>query len=185
VDGFGSALTGTVPGERGGLMTYPPPGETPEPYQPPQQPDPFAQPDPYGTQPPYSAQPYSGQPYSGQPYPTPPDPYGAQPYGVQPPAGAPGYGTPPPYAPGYRTTRGTNGLAIASLVCSLVGLFTCLGAPLGIVLGHVAKGQLKTSGEDGDGLATAGLITGYIVVVLYLGFCGLAAASGMLSSYNN
>jgi hypothetical protein len=175
-------------------MTYPPPGDTPEPYQPPQQPDPFAQPDPYGAQPPYtpppypaapqSAQPYSGQPYSAQPYSAQPDPYGAQPYGVQPPMGK-GYGNPTPYGPGYGAARGTNGLAIASLVCSLVGLLTCLGAPIGIVLGHIAKGQIKTSGEDGDGLATAGLITGYIVTALYLGVCGLAAASGMLSNYNN
>jgi hypothetical protein len=90
-----------------------------------------------------------------------------------------------PYDPGYGAARGTNGMAIASLVCSLVGLLTCIGAPIGIVLGHVAKGQIKTSGEEGDGLATAGLIVGYIAVVLYLGVCGLAAASGMMSSYNN
>jgi hypothetical protein len=167
-------------------MTYPPPGETPEPFQPPPYqppqppydptaagPDPFAQPDPYGAQPPYSAEPYSGQPYSAQPYSgQPAQPYG-DPYGVQ------------PHGPGYGGARRTNGLAIASLVCSLVGLFTCIGAPIGVVLGHVAKGQLKTSGEDGDGLATAGLITGYIVSVLYLGACGLSLAGSMLSSYNN
>jgi hypothetical protein len=72
----------------------------------------------------------------------------------------------------------TNGLAIASLVCSLGGLVTCISAPVGIVLGHVARRQIRETGEDGAGIATAGLVIGYVVTVLgllLLGFYLLAA----------
>jgi hypothetical protein len=54
-------------------------------------------------------------------------------------------------------SKGTNGLAIASLITSLVGLNV-----IGIILGFVALSQLKTSGEGGRGLAIAGIIIGFI-----------------------
>jgi peptidyl-prolyl cis-trans isomerase B (cyclophilin B) len=53
--------------------------------------------------------------------------------------------------------RGTNGLAIASMVLGLVG-----GSVLAVVFGHVARSQIRRTGEDGDGLAVAGLVLGYI-----------------------
>jgi hypothetical protein len=103
--------------------------------------------------------PTSGQPgaYGAPQYATgdygSPQPYGPSPYGP------PGYG---PYGPPART----NGLAIASLVCSLGGLITCISAPVGVVLGHLAKRRIRETGEQGEGLATAGLWVGYIVSVL-------------------
>jgi hypothetical protein len=87
-------------------------------------------------------------------------------------------GYPPPYqggpqayygAPGYGYVgpqMRTNPLAIASLACSLGGLITCISAPVGIVLGHIAKRQIRETGEQGDGLATAGLLVGYIFTAL-------------------
>jgi hypothetical protein len=168
-------------------MTYPPTSGAPDPYQPQQpygqqfdptsqnaypQPDPYAsQQDPYVPPDPYAA-PASGAPSSGQPY---PPQYGAQPgpqpYGAQPPPyGAPQFGA-QPYGPGYPATRGTNGLAIASLVCSLAGLVTCISAPVGIVLGHLAKKQIAQTGEEGDGMATAGLVVGYILTGLTVLAC--------------
>lgn len=48
-------------------------------------------------------------------------------------------------------------MAIASLVVSLI----CC-APLGVIFGHVAISQINKTGEGGRGLATAGLIIGYI-----------------------
>lgn len=72
--------------------------------------------------------------------------------GQNPPPGGPQWNTPPPYAP----AASTNGLAIAALVCAF------LFAPLAIVLGHIARGQIKRTGEGGRGLATAGLVLGYI-----------------------
>ena len=56
-------------------------------------------------------------------------------------------------------------MAILSLVLSILGLFTCITAPVGIVLGHIAKRQIH-SRRGGRGLATAGLIIGYVVTGL-------------------
>ncbi len=62
--------------------------------------------------------------------------------------------------------RGTNGLAIASLAC---GVSQFMLGPLptipAIVLGHLARRQIKRTGEDGAGLALAGLILGWAAVV--------------------
>jgi hypothetical protein len=159
-------------------MTYPTSGGTPDPYQPQQ---PYGQPtDPSSGQPygqPTSGQPY-GQPYgqpptSGQPYGQPPtsDPYGQQPqygqqpaygqppaYGQQPYGAQPGY---PPYAPG------TNTMAILALV------FAFIFSPVAIVLGHLAKKQIRQTGEQGEGLATAGLWLGYIFTGLGVLICAI------------
>jgi hypothetical protein len=70
-----------------------------------------------------------------------------------------GYGTPvmAPQAP-------TNGLAIASLIVSLAGLFTCgLSSIVGAILGHVARRQIRERGDAGDGLALGGIIAGWII----------------------
>jgi hypothetical protein len=45
---------------------------------------------------------------------------------------------------------------------------TCISAPVGIVLGHIARRQIRESGEEGAGLATAGLIVGYVFTGLGL-----------------
>ena len=99
-----------------------------------------------------------GQPPAyGQP---PPPPYG---WGYDP-AAAGNY--PPPYG-GYPAPRGTNGLAIASLVCSLASpLFCYFPSVVGIVLGVVALNQIKQTGQDGRGLALAGIIVGAAVIAL-------------------
>jgi Domain of unknown function (DUF4190) len=147
-------------------MSYPPSGGSPDPYQP-QQPygqsyeqsaygqDPYAAPGSGAPQYPSSGAPQ--YPPAGQQY--PPSPYGQPQYVA--------------YGPQTRT----NGLAIASLVCSLAGLATCISAPVGIVLGHIAKRQIRETGEQGEGLATAGLWVGYIVTVLgallFVGWLGL------------
>lgn len=69
--------------------------------------------------------------------------------------------------------QGTNGLAIASFVTSLFGLTI-----LAIIFGHIAKSQIRTSGQGGSGLATAGLVIGYIFLVIqffaFISFVGLA-----------
>lgn len=89
------------------------------------------------------------------------------------------YGQPfvQPYLP---VQRRTNGLAIASLVCGLAQLpsfgLTVLPA---VILGHVARGQIRRTGEDGMGLATAGLVLGWIgigfAVLVILFVAGVAA----------
>lgn len=68
---------------------------------------------------------------------------------------------------GERST-GTNVFAILALV------FGIGGGVLGIVFGHIARAQIRRSNERGWGLATAGLVLGYI---------GLAATVGVIIVY--
>jgi hypothetical protein len=58
---------------------------------------------------------------------------------------------------GFVAQPRTNSMAIASFVVSLI----CCG-PLGVIFGHIALGQIAKTGEGGKGLATAGLVIGYI-----------------------
>lgn len=64
-------------------------------------------------------------------------------------------------------TSGTNGFAVAALILGLVG-----GSVLAIVFGHVARHQIRRDGGAGEAMALAGLILGYlglvIVIVVYL-----------------
>jgi hypothetical protein len=73
---------------------------------------------------------------------------------------------------------GTNGLAIASLVCSVIGLCCGVGSIIGIVLGFIARSQIRTSGQAGDGLALAGIIVGFITLVLSIGAYFVFNANG-------
>src|ERR1700722_14929147 len=62
---------------------------------------------------------------------------------------------------------GINGLAVASLACGLAQLvWGPRAATPAIVLGHAARRQNKHSGEQGAGLALAGLIFGWAAVIL-------------------
>jgi len=75
----------------------------------------------------------------------------------------------------------TNALAIASLVLSLFWLGG-LGSVGAVVLGHMAKREIATSGgrQTGGSLATAGLAIGYIglaLMALYLLLYVLALAN--------
>ncbi len=63
----------------------------------------------------------------------------------------------------------TNGMAIAALIVVFVFY------PVGIILGHVARGQIKRTGEGGRGLATAALVIGYLQVAVTVGVIAVAA----------
>lgn len=70
-------------------------------------------------------------------------------------------------APVATSVTKTNGFAIASLVCGLAQLvFGPLATLPAIVFGHVARGQIKRTGEQGAGLALAGLILGWAAAIL-------------------
>jgi len=76
----------------------------------------------------------------------------------------------------------TNGLALASLACGLAQL--SLGPAVAIpaiVFGHVARRQIKRTGEQGAGLALAGLILGWttMIVLIVLIVASLAMSVGM------
>ncbi|MBO0829026.1 MAG: DUF4190 domain-containing protein, partial [Streptosporangiales bacterium] len=126
------------------------------------------------TQQPPGWDPY-GQPQGGQ------QPYGAEPYGQSTPYGQSPYGQSSPYgevvpyqqpsvpAPVYQPQpmwanppAKTAGLAVASMVCALVGLVLCYFAfileLLALIFGIVAKKQIKDRGLAGNGMATAGIV---------------------------
>ncbi|MCU1482368.1 MAG: hypothetical protein JWQ19_3154 [Subtercola sp.] len=76
----------------------------------------------------------------------------------------------------------TNVLAIVSLVVSIVG-FTIIG----IILGFVALSQIKRTGEGGRGLALAGIIIGFVElvlgIVLFIVIIAVAANSATVTTY--
>ena len=88
-------------------------------------------------------------------------------YGYAPAAGYPGYAPPAGY-PGYAPTSQTNGMAVASLVAGIVGwsAFPLIASIAAVVLGHIARAQIRRTGEQGGGLALAGLILGYTGTVV-------------------
>ncbi len=61
----------------------------------------------------------------------------------------------------------TNGLAIASLACGLAQFaFGPLPTIPAIVLGHMARHQIRRTGEQGAGMALAGLLLGWAAVAM-------------------
>ncbi|MFE9689040.1 DUF4190 domain-containing protein [Micromonospora sp. NPDC005806] len=118
--------------------------------------DPYAPAGPYAAPgyPPAGYPPPPADPYAAAGYPPPADPYAAAGY---PPPAYPAYGPPP---------RKTNGLAIAALALSLIGITSCITAPIGAILGHVALKQIREQGEQGEGMAKAGIIIGWILTAL-------------------
>ena len=79
-------------------------------------------------------------------------------------------GTPPPSTATNTPRPKTSGLAIWSLVLGILSLtcFYILTAVPAVICGHVAWSRIKRSAGalKGEGLALAGLITGYIGIAL-------------------
>ncbi len=85
-----------------------------------------------------------------------------------------------PYVPPVHVGGGglvpapTSGLAIASLVCGIMGLVTCLFLPgiPAVICGHLALNRMAMPGVrmEGRGMAIAGLIMGYLSVLIVVGF---------------
>jgi hypothetical protein len=79
----------------------------------------------------------------------------------------------------------TNGMAIGSFVC---GIGQVVGGPFAgiaaVVLGHQARRRIRETGEQGDGLAVAGLVLGYIglgvvlVAIVAILLLGVAVTHG-------
>jgi hypothetical protein len=77
-----------------------------------------------------------------------------------------------------------NGWSVASLVLSIVGMTVLFGwlipSALGVIFGHVGLNAVKRGEANNKGVATAGLIVGYIGVAVSLAFwllmLGLVAA---------
>lgn len=67
----------------------------------------------------------------------------------------------PPY--GYPPAGPTNGLAIASMVLGIVWIYW-IGSVLALVFGYIAKRQIAERNESGAGMATAGIVLGWVGV---------------------
>ena len=110
--------------------------------------------------------PYQPGPYPGSYPPPPPQPYA-------------GY-APPPRAP-------QNGLGIASLVTAIIGLLTVIGGIIlgivAIILGFLGRDRVNRGEADNGGVATAGIILGFLgiivsLVVIAIGIWGFMRAGG-------
>lgn len=130
------------------------------------------------------------EPWSGTaaPQAPPTQPAGAPPYGApqySPPApyGAPAYGNPYGYYPGTMPLP-TNGLAIASMVCGIVGGCFCVLWIPAIVMGFVALNQIKATGnrQPGRGMAVAGIALGCTWAVLTIAYVVLTFSVGTSTS---
>lgn len=80
----------------------------------------------------------------------------------------------------------TNGLSVAGFVLSLTSfLFTLLAIP-GLILSIIGLSQIKKTGDEGKGLAIAGIIVSSIVlglVLIILFFVLIFAAAGAAYYY--
>jgi len=147
-------------------MTYEPPAWSPP------GPAPESPASPAEGEPPTGVPAQPGPAYATPAYPTPAYPAPAYPAPYDASGYAAGYGT-AGYGGGYAypvaAQKRTNPMAIASMTTSIVGLplLMCygLGLPVSIVgaiLGHIAKRQIRERDEQGEGMALAGIIMGWI-----------------------
>lgn len=131
--------------------------------------------DPYAPRPEDEPAPYPAPPYAAPPNtedgPTNCDP--ARQF-VGPTSAPPGYYPPGFYPPGYYGPAPTNSKAGWSLALGLAGFMVCpLTAVGAIILGNQAKEEIRRSHEQGEGMATAGVILGWVM-------CGLAVAGAVM-----
>lgn len=116
----------------------------------------------------------------------PNNPYGQPGYGQQYPSGGyqqPGYPQYPGY-PGGMPPREGSGLAVGSLICSILGLVLCfVVAVAGVIMGHIAYGKAKRGVADGQGLALAGIIIGYVSIALNIAFVVILVVVGAANGW--
>lgn len=100
-----------------------------------------------------------------------------------PGAPIPGGGMPGGGMPGAPVPEKASGLAIASLILSILGVLCGVTAIVGIILGAVELSKIKRgeSSEKGRGLALAGVIIGAVVLALGIIFTIISLATGGFS----
>ncbi|MEO5810843.1 MAG: DUF4190 domain-containing protein [Rhodanobacter sp.] len=76
------------------------------------------------------------------------------------------------YQPAYRPATRTSSLAVVSLVFGILTwcLLPFIGALVAVVCGHLARSEIRRappeSPQEGDGMAVAGLVLGYVHLLL-------------------
>ncbi|MGY0635139.1 DUF4190 domain-containing protein [Luteimonas sp. A478] len=75
-------------------------------------------------------------------------------------------------------------LAVISLVSGILGVFPIpvLASVIAVVTGHLARTEIRRAPErfDGDGMAVAGLVLGYLMIALWT--LGILVIFGLLGS---
>ena len=85
--------------------------------------------------------------------------------------------------PMYQPPVTTNSLARASLVLGVAEFFTMgLTAIPAIICGHMAKREMRQTGQRGDGLATSGLVLGYMAVIFWGILIALSIVGAVISA---
>jgi hypothetical protein len=85
--------------------------------------------------------------------------------------------------PVYQPPVSTNSLARASLVLGVAEFFTMgLTAIPAIICGHMAKREMRQTGQRGDGLATSGLVLGYMAVIFWGVLIALSIVGAVISA---
>jgi Domain of unknown function (DUF4190) len=128
----------------------------------PEQPNPWAVQQPTYVEPPIEGMPYNAQP-PAQPYYPPPQHQQPYPYGYQP----------------YLPAASTNGMAIAAMVLGILWVYW-IGSILALIFGYVARDQIKRTGQQGDGMAIAGIVLGWVgvgILAAILLIAGVTAAT--------
>lgn len=86
--------------------------------------------------------------------------------------------TPPPAAPYTAPVAAPGAPTNVMAIIALIGAFVI---PLaGIIVGFIALGQIKRTGEGGRGLALAGVILGFVFSALYIIIIGLSVLLPLL-----
>ncbi|MHA6757350.1 DUF4190 domain-containing protein [Streptacidiphilus sp. PAMC 29251] len=77
-------------------------------------------------------------------------------------------------------TRSGNGIAIAGLVCGIVGifLFNIILGPLALIFGGVGLRNAKRSGAGRSGMAISAIVLGVVDIVLFVVLLALASSHG-------
>ena len=89
---------------------------------------------------------------------------------------------PAPYPPQYYAhPRTTNGLAIASMVLGILWVYW-VGSILALIFGYIARRQIRERNQSGGGMATAGIVLGWIGVGTFCLMLLLVAVGGASDS---
>ncbi|MBB4853072.1 hypothetical protein HNP40_000438 [Mycobacteroides chelonae] len=163
-------------------MTQPPAGPPPSDPEPPEFP-------PYPTPTGSGYPPFEPPPSGGYPPVPPTGPAGVEPYPPYPQVNPPAYPPPPGYPPppaspyGYpaagayppvESARGTNGFAITALILGIIPI--CAGI-FGVIFGFISLNQIKRTGQNGRGMAIAGIVLGFIWIAVIAVIAVVSAGS--------
>jgi hypothetical protein len=84
--------------------------------------------------------------------------------------------------PVYQPPMSTNSLARASMILGVAEFFSMgLTAVPAVICGHIARREMRLTGQRGDGLATTGLVLGYMAIIFWAVIIVLAVLGAAIS----